>query len=169
MNGLLRATLVTAVLAFGALVPAAGEPADDSHDARLAAALTMFDTCGEREQLNVFFAKSAQMITAQMKDNPPNLNEAQLRHFRAIVEADLKRGIDSYVALTMAKYADLFTVADIEAMTAFCRTPVGQKVSAMRSRMEAETFDDRQAWMRQAIMAAVADAQQKIQTEGNTL
>jgi hypothetical protein len=147
-------------------LPATAEDApSDDQAARMTAANNMFVVCGERDQLTVFFEKSVDAIVAAAHTTQPSLTDDQWTQYRGIVHDDLMAKVDDYIAFLTADYAVHFSVADIGAMVDFCRTPIGQKVSKIRSQMELETFDAREAWMRSAMLAAMQDAQQKVQTK----
>jgi hypothetical protein len=166
------AVLRTAVIAGFAVMfagSATAESQDDSQAARLIAARIVFDACGERAQLDAFFEKSAEMVVKDARVRTPTYSDAQWKAYQTIVTADLKKGLDEYVAYTTAIYANYFTVDDLKLMEAYCRSPTGQKVSSLRGQIEADTFDFRQHWLRSALIAAMGDAQKQVESGGGAL
>ena len=157
--------LLSAVL----LAPAAAASGDDSHDARIKAATEMVDVCGERGQIEAYFERTANMTVGLAHHQISNLSDDEWKKFSDIVQADLKGNIDSYIAFTIEEYAQYYAVSDMAAVTEFCRTPAGRKVSDLRTRMETETYDLRERFLRDAVTHALTDAQQKLQSEVHPL
>ena len=163
--------MAAALLGAAALLAnsATAQSQDDNHAARVAAATAMYDTCGERKQLESYFEKYAELTVERARAQTPTFNDAQWKAYQAIMVEDLNKGLDDYIAIATENYAAHFTVEDIQTIAAFCRSRVGQKIAGMRAQMEADTFELRQAWMESAIRAAISDAQQKAQSEGSAL
>lgn len=159
-----------ALIGAATMAPAwAEENRKDGHDARVAIATEVIAVCGERKQIETFFEKSAEYVAKSQRAQTPTFSDAQWRAYQTIIADDLKKDIDSYLAYNAESYAQYFTVSDMQAMEAYCRSPVGQKMSNVRAQMEADTFAYRQEWMRAALTAAMSDAQQKVQAGGSAL
>jgi hypothetical protein len=162
--------LILVLAVFGAGSSWAAEPVGDSNDERLSAATHMLSVCGDHEQFSVFFSKTADLAMTGIKANQkPTMSDDQWAQFSNVLHADLQADVDSYAALIAAGYASHMSVADINAITDFCRTPAGQHIAAARSKMEADMYDIHQSWIRGAITSAVSDAQQKVQAKDKGL
>jgi len=155
---------VVAAVVLSTTLPAISGSSSNTKKALVTAANEVIATCGERNQINVFLEKTADMTVAAAHKTQPNLTEDQWAQFRTIVRNDLISKTDTYLALVTADYATHLSASDMHAIVVFCQTPAGRKLSSARSQMERDTFDARQAWLHSAILAAFQDAQQRILT-----
>jgi hypothetical protein len=165
----LAALLAVSVATGAAAAGGTTDKASDDQSARLQMARDVIDACGEREQMAAYFDKAASEVVTQARQQTPDLSDAQWTTFGRIVSDDLNKQVDTYLELIATTYTQYLSVDDMRTMTEYCHSPVGRKVSSLRARMESETFEIREAWLRSTLIAALADAHARVHSGGSVL
>lgn len=154
-----------ALVAIALVVSAQTAQASDPLASRKEAATAMLAACHQRDQVEAYFDKLAETEAQQARANYSQFSDAQWQTFTAAFHENLRGYIDRYMDMTATIDAQHFTIEDMGVLADFCRSAIGQRVSALRAQMERETFELRGAWLQNAVTAAGTDALRKIQPE----
>jgi len=100
----------------------------------------------------------------QMRRNHPELSDKVIDDMRAIFEeeADIDKLIDKFVPI----YAKHYTQEEIEQMTAFFESPVGQKMAIQSRPVTMECFEASKEWGRDLKRKAMPQIKDRLRREG---
>lgn len=118
----MRAFLIAAICALGATSPASAQD-----DATLEAARRLVAV----SKIEQNFKPLVDIVTEQMRpllrQQAPRLTDEQLREYETAFEDEMRTIVPEMMAFFSRTYAQAFTRDELEALTAFYETPVGQK------------------------------------------
>jgi hypothetical protein len=159
------------VCAVLALAAGAAHAADSgtATGARKALARELVNACGQREQITEYFDQIAKSQVATARERASNIPEDQWSTFESHLRTELQGRVDDYLDFVVNIDATHFSEDELKAMAAFCRTPVGRRISAARARIEAETFTIRQQWLETTVTGALQRAAEKMRPEDRGL
>jgi hypothetical protein len=149
--------------------PAVSAPSAAADGAHLRLAREVTEACEERAALEAYFTQLAASQTRSAREANQNVPEEQWRQFEDHLRAELLSRVDDYLNFVINIDATHFSNEELRAMAAFCRTPIGRRISATRVRIEAQTFSMRQQWLETTVKAAMMRAAERMQPQDRGL
>ncbi len=137
--------------------------------AKKAAILELMEVTGATEMKNQFgdaYVKQAQMMfTAANPGLPPQAQAVIGQEVRAVLDARLD-GDHGLFAAVYPIYHQHFTLAEIQAMVTFYRTPAGKKAIRVMPQVTMQSIQATQRWAQSVTHAVQIRVDQRLAAEG---
>jgi len=129
---------------------------------RRAKALELLDASGTRDLITQYVQRVTPMATmmAQRQLNPNDA--AAQKDIANAVNAELKKSVDEILDNTARFYASHFSDAELQALTAFFKSPVGKKYTGLRPVLQQESADVVRAWAMKMQTVTINSLVQKV-------
>lgn len=158
---------LAALLALTTVSASAQAPAQI--DPKLAAAMDYLETSNAKEHVMTMIDAVEQLLMPQIRREHPNADNAAISAFQKAFREQMLASIDDYMTATAQVYASHFSVEELNALSAFSRSDVGQKYSSEMPGITKELLPLAQAWSTAAAAKAVKTAAERAKQNGFNL
>lgn len=129
---------------------------------RLAKALALLGASGTSDLITQYIQRVTPMATmmAQSQLNPKDA--AAQKDITNAVNVELKNSVNEILDNTARVYAGHFSDAELEALTAFFKSPAGRKYTGLRQVLQQESADVVRAWAMKTQTVTIKNLVQKV-------
>lgn len=164
-----RVLTATAAALFVLATASASAQTPVQTDPQIAAAMDFVQASNAKQNVLTLIDAMQPLVIARLRRERPDASDAAISAFQKAFRAEMLASVDGYLIVAARVYATHFSVSELNAMSVFWRSDVGQKYLAAVPDITKEVMPVAQAWGAAAAAKAVKTATERVKQRGLTL